>query len=476
MNLLKQTLFGLFLTVSALLFAAYEAQAGGCFSTTPSGDCVKWDQGDPVVWRPETGPLKGPPSEDGGGGGGGGGCNLVPEAQAIDVSNTQAVEIIQRSFDRWENVPLSQLDIQQGPPLNDGGDVNFTNLENFWIGSFITGETSTVDASGCYDTDPATECLNPVIFDHSGLVTQAIQGQCSYCFILGFAAILPETDDDSPQFTITNSTLRSSQAVVSGACLEPEVNDPFCPSNCCPTGIDLDVVEGTMTHEIGHFLGLDHTLTNKQEYLDCTDDDGCSAQALEDIPTMIGLFVEGADLKSLHQDDISTFAKIYPDTQAGANNFSDNTCSISGYVVTGIGTEDSGRCLEVVARRQGDTRSIAVAVPAGEFAPRVTQGVQNTSGTAGKNFDNCVGNASTCGAFVIDGLPAGTYTVDVQALSDPPQTPFNQWAQEPCIPPRAGASILDNPDATGVGPNDNLFGPINCTAGNNTAISKISSN
>jgi len=453
--------------------------AGGCFSTTPNGECVKWDQNQPVVWRPESGALKGPPSEQEGGGGGSGGCWLFPEAKAQDVGNAQAVQIIQDAFNRWMSVPNSDLTIQQGGSLPDGGDVNLTNIENFWTGSFITGDVSTLDPSLCYDADPNNDQnCGPIIFDHSGLVTQAIQGLCAHCDILGFAAILPQTQNDPPQFTISSPVLRNAQAVLSGACLEPAVIDPNC-GNCCPAGIDLNTAEGVMTHELGHFLGLDHTLVNKDEYLKCTTQN-CSNAELELIPTMIGLFVPGADLKTLHYDDMVTFAGLYP-AAGGAN-----TCTIRGNAQTSA--NGSGRCFEVIANRtvsgnvnDPPSKEFAAGTVAGAFEPRNSQGVPCP---AGVSYSSCVGqpgasndlkvhtNCTTganCGNFLIEGLDPGTYKIGVQAFqaNGNPSQPID-FVLEPCTPVRT-YSGTDNTafDLTG---DPNATPIVNCPAGGDITL------
>src|SRR6185295_3172515 len=139
------------------------------------------------------------------------------------------------------------------------------------------------------------------------------------------------------------------------------VVDPVC-GDCCPKGITIDNIEGTMTHELGHYLGLDHTMVNKDIYLDCNDDTGCSPDLLEKIPTMIGFFVPNMDFKTLHQDDISTFTTLYPKVGNG-------TCAITGIAAQSGGTPQRG--VEVVARNEAmDKQVYAVATIAGAFNKR----------------------------------------------------------------------------------------------------------
>ncbi len=435
-------------------------QAGGCFSTTKDGStlaatCVKWEQTRDVVWNFDAGPLKGPADEVGrdGGAGGGGGCQL---GKALDVSNAEGVAMVERAFQRWMDVPKSQLNIVKGGTLLGGEDVNFSNIEKVWAGGFKwpVPAPSEVDATGCYDDDPGTQCLNPIIFDHSGLVTNAIQGECQHCGILGFAAILPKVADDSPQDTILDPKLRSAQAVVSGACLEPRVIDPLC-GDCCPPGLTPDNVEGTMTHELGHYLGLDHVLINKAAFTDCNDADGCADALLEQIPTMIGFFVPKMNFNTLHEDDKRTYASLYP-----AATFANSTCTVSGISRLNGGAAQRG--LEIVARKVGDGENVAVGTISGSYAKRFTQGVAGAQGNDGKNVGNCDDTADNCAKYEIHGLEPGDYYLTVQDFTDPTDSSNLNFVLEPLTPPLHSAGILDDnlkPGDVGFEP---THGPFTC--------------
>lgn len=428
---------------AALLVAIPSAFAGGAFSTTPAGQPVLWDG--PVIWRAETGPIKGATGDaDGGGGGGGGGssgggCQLT---KSLDINNAQAIDIVRNAFNAWDNVPNASIDIQEGPSL--GVDVNFDNVENFWVGSFFGGtQSSTVTADGCYDGDPATECLNSVIFDSTSVaersITDAIQGQCARFSILAFAAILPQTANDA-QGTITNPALKSSQMVISGACVQPVIApDSACDfpdtadnEGSCPAGgISLEELQGTVTHEVGHYLGLDHTLTNKRNYIACQTGNGeCD---LENIPTMIGLFTPGANLGTLHYDDQTTFARYYP-AGGGAG-----TCTIKG--VVNHAQQFGGRCMEVVARLN-NSEATAASFVAGSEVPRPTQGIPGSSGTSGKNQSNCTAGDQSCGTYEIRGLQPGSYSIGVQNFSDSGAgSGLPSFILEPCTPALTSAAF-----------------------------------
>ncbi len=421
---------------ASLLFSSSSAFSGGAFSTTPAGEPVLW-QGATVTYRLDPGGLKGTEESEGGGGGGGaGGCSLFKEAKAITVNNADAANMVRHAFDQWKAVTNSAITINEGPML--GENVNLSNVENFWAGTFpgAGGVSSTYTAEDCYNGGP--NCLNSIIFDTSGLVTDAIQGRCARYGVLGFAAILPQTANDA-QGTITSKDLKAAQMVVSGACLDPAiVPDASCgstqfPSECPAGGISLEELQSTITHEVGHFLSLDHTLVTWQNYQDCQGlPGGNSANCnLEALPSMTGLFVENANYDTLAMDDEVTFRRYYPSGgMAGA------TCTIRGTVRQSDGTTDL-RCEEVVARLDNDPLKAAGFVSGAE-SPRVTQGIAftPTPATEGKNKANCTAN---CGAYEIRGLPPGTYTMGTHDFGDNAQRPFG-FILEPCTPAIADAS------------------------------------
>ncbi len=413
--------------------------AGGAFSTTPDGIPVLWDT--TITWRAEEGPLK---IDQGGGDGGGdsGGCQLT---KAISINNAQAVQMVDNAFRVWQAVPNSNIQVQQGPSL--GVEVDFFNLEDFFVGSFFGGSIpSNATSEGCYGLSNA-ECNNGVFFDSSVdpqlSEVDAVLGECMRFNVLAFASILPLVANDSPQFTIQEPGLRSAQMMISGTCVDP-VNPPDanCPSACPQGGVTLEQLQGTITHEVGHFIGLDHTLVNPDLFEKCLDGSINAAEA-EQIPTMIGLFCPAANLNTPARDDQAAAGTFYP-----AANFANLTCSISGITTLANGTPQ--RCLEVVARELGNDKGNAVATISGAFAERFTQGVNGLSGTSGKNIVNCTESAAQCAAYEIHGLTPGTYKMTVHDFSLTNGTGDFDFILEPCTPDFAsdsvGAAGIDDPD------------------------------
>ena len=251
--------------------------------------------------------------------------------------------------------------------------------------------------------------------------------------------------------------------MVSGACLEPRVIDPVC-GDCCPQGLTVDNIEGTMTHELGHYLGLDHTMTSKKEFIDCNDSNGCDDATKELIPTMIAFFVPGMNFNTLAEDDKVIFKSMYP-----ASNLASTTCSVSGVARRNNG--DPQRGLEVVARLIGDDKVTAASTISGAFSKRKTQGAAGAeiegNITDGKTIENCtsVETADNCAKYEIHGLTPGEYYLQVQDFTDDTDGSNMGFVIEPLSPPFSSGSVLDNPIDPNVANSSTQH--FTCTAGGN---------
>lgn len=142
-------------------------------------------------------------------------------------------------------------------------------------------------------------------------------------------------------------------------------------------------LQGIVAHEVGHLLGLDHT--------------GIQGAA------MYGFFTEGGAYfnRALSQDERIGAASLYP-----SGRFLAGTGAIGGMVVRQDGTSVFGAHIDAIDTA---TNSIVTSAISGLIATRPDGMPQQF--------------ASTSGAFLLTGLPPGSYRLSVEPL-DGPGSPF----------------------------------------------------
>jgi len=194
-------------------------------------------------------------------------------------TNAQAVTLAQDAIALWNGVGTSTARLAIGTPLAaDYTSANYTGV----LGSFFDG-------------------LNPILFDTDGSIIDAIFGAGARNYVLGYAgAAYAETGAAAGNYL-------EGEAVLNGF---------------------LDVAEATWTvafaHELGHFIGLDHS------QLDGSQDLAPSGYALM-YPYAYRL------LPSLHDDDVATVSSIYP-----AANVASVYGQLAGTFTTAAGTPIRG--------------------------------------------------------------------------------------------------------------------------------------
>jgi len=342
------------------------AHAGGAIKTNILGLPLHWEN--TITFNPDKGALK-----DG------------------VYSHEQSVQIIQDAFNTWMNAlgSSAEINIVQGVSLpEDGSDINQDNYQDL-----IGGGTD-----ACYDDDPGTQCLSPVVFDEDGEILDSLFGQCSKFSILGFAGF-DDIDDGSGD--PTHLIVRRGQALFSGACLPDADGNTEVKPGCgtCKRALSDQEIRTIITHEMGHLLGMDHSQVNPDSFALCGGIEGCPTNVAQDIPTMFPILVNQAEMLDLHRDDISYFQRMYGDTSGH--------CSITGRVLASDGATEV-RGVEVVARNlaPGMENSDAISFISGAEAPRVN--------SFGKGQGNC---REHCGDFNITGLNRGeSYQLCVQSI------------------------------------------------------------
>jgi len=342
------------------------AYAGGAIKTNILGLPLHWEG--TITFNPDKGTLK----------------NGV-------YTHAQSVQIIQDAFNAWTDAlgTSAEISIAEGVSLpEDGDDVTEDNYQEL-----IGGGTD-----ACYDNDPGTECLSPVVFDEDGEILDSLFGQCSKFSILGFAGY-DDIDDGSGD--PTQLIVRRGQALFSGACLPDALGNTEVKPGCgtCKRALTDQEIRTIITHEMGHLLGMDHSQVNPDSFALCGGVDGCPSNVAQDIPTMFPILVNQAQMLDLHRDDIAYIQRLYGNTS--------NDCTISGRVLASNGSTEV-RGVEVVARNlaPGMENSDAISFISGAEAPRVN--------SFGKGQGNC---REHCGDFTINGLQRGeSYQLCVQPI------------------------------------------------------------
>jgi len=345
----------IFIALTCLL--PLRAFGGGAHQTTLEGIPYRWEG--PVVYNVDRGDLK-------------------PGVTAY--SHDSVAQMVHDAFSTWQ-AALSNgvLQISEGASLpltsdtSAGSDVNASNF-------------------GLYINSP--KAVNPIVFDADGEIIDAIYGSCSKFSLLAFAGFETLNSD--------TAAVTKARAVFSGACIPDASGNTASKSGCGPCALTLDEnqVKTMILHELGHLLGMDHSQVNPNSYLECKADGVCPVSVEEDLPTMFPMIVPGAQMQTLHRDDIAYFNRLY-------GNPSLDTCSVSGKILASDGKTEL-RGVEVVARNV-DSRfaeTDAISFVSGAEAPRLS--------ASSKARENCAGD---CGNYEITGLQEGeSYQLCVQNI------------------------------------------------------------
>ena len=251
-------------------------------------------------------------------------------------TNAQAVGIAVYAFAQWDNISTAAL--------------SFTNA-----GSLARDVTSATDpyisGSGQYG-----DGINPVVFDVNGSITDARLGSGARNSVLGFAG--------SAYNTATNLYVEGS-AIING----------YLSGSA--TVSDEDRYRATMTHEIGHFLGLNHSQIGLHG----------------DYPTMYPVVQRPVDQQTLDADDIAAMSELYP-----TSTYTGTTGRITGTVTRNGGVSLSG--VNVVAMNTSTSATYSTVV-------------DYFSGGGGA-FAN---PPSASGTYTLSGLPAGNYYVRIEPIN-----------------------------------------------------------
>ncbi len=363
---------GIGLACALVLLVQPCARAGGPMVVGGPGFGV---EGRPFTWDLSSGPI--PYRSDGG-------------PLSATINNTAAITRVQGMFQVWQDVPTAAITYTRtGSILSVGsftdGDVSTAAEFNEVVGSCVAGTQS------------------PIIFDADGMIFDQLVGDPN---VIGFAGPC-KLDPDTGRILSGGGALNGR--------FQDGINNPTAsPPNFELTSNEFDEA---ITHELGHFSGLDHSQINVQVLNQPPGN--CNLDDLAGLPLMFPVFYcqskKSAGLPTLAPDDAAWISKLYPN-----GSYAPSYGIISGVIYFSDGiTHVQG--LNVIARRlddpstpQDESKRIAVSVVSGFlFTGNPGQPITGTN-SGGDPFGSR--NPTRIGYYEIP-APPGTYNVQVENIN-----------------------------------------------------------
>ena len=249
-------------------------------------------------------------------------ANIVFNIETGDLGtfpNPAADLLVMEALSLWNTVTTSTITLNKGADVVDSGgtgvDIDETNFTLYIPNPFNT--TIHNDDDG----------LNPIVYDDDGRIIDAFfgigQGSGPDASVVGFAAssIIIGTRYFTEGFAVINGNL--------------------------PPGIDVNTLKLIVAHEIGHYMGLDHTqadIANSERF-----NDGCTDGV--NYPLMYPYACRSS--LDTHPDDDAALSTLYPQADYYASQG-----QLTGRFVTTDGAAIRGANLWVENQLTGEVFSI----------------------------------------------------------------------------------------------------------------------
>jgi hypothetical protein len=356
----------------SLLLTRGLAIAGGPLTVTgPAatlpGKPFVWSTSSPIPYTVDTGPL-----------------SVNPSGQTV-INNTQGLARVNSLFKNWQAVPTTAIAFSYAGPITgiSGGDVKTIADFNTVKGTCNNGTQS------------------PVIFDANGSLLDALGLDP---LVIGFTSTC-------------KLDLQAGHVLSALVLLNGKFQDGVSTPSSDNFEISADQFDEAITHELGHFSGLDHSQINIDQFNGGAVNN-CDVDSLAGLPLMFPVTFcqsrKSAGLPILAPDDVAWISNLYPNP-----TYSANYGTLSGYILFSDGiTHAQG--LNVVARRVDDpntpadeSRRIAMSVVSGfRFTGNPGQAISGDN-TSGSSFGSR--NPALIGYYEIPVTP-GTYTVQIEPI------------------------------------------------------------
>ena len=188
-------------------------------------------------------------------------------------SNQDAISLIEPLYMDWQAVPTSEVKFERDDPGSLSFDVTASNFDPILNSQELLG-------------------YSPVIFDTDGTLLDAFLGNGAGNSVLGLSG--PITVSSGP---LVNQ-IAESQAIFNGRFVDgtDTVSNPESST---------DSFKGTIIHETGHGIGLDHSQINVEAIKP-----GATQEIKDSVPLEFPVAVN--DLYLIRRDDASSISLLYP--------------------------------------------------------------------------------------------------------------------------------------------------------------------
>ena len=309
---------------------------------------------------------------------------------ATVIDHNTGAQRVQNMFGVWQSVSTAKISFTNVGPIQPagsytGGDLQTAQQFNDVIGSCKSGAQS------------------PVIFDANGNLLASLGLPPE---VIGFTM--------SCDIDTAHGFLISAAVVLNGAFQDGvDIGNNY--------ELSANQFDEAITHELGHFSGLDHSQINVDVLTNIVFP--CEVDTLAGLPLMFPIALcqarKDAGLPVLSPDDVSWISSLYPNNPAssygtisGVIYFNDGVSPMQGANVIARLIDDPGTDVD-------ETRRVAVSVVSGylytanpgQSVTAVLGGVEdNTNGwSAGSR------NPAMIGFYRIS-VPPGTYTLEVEEV------------------------------------------------------------
>jgi hypothetical protein len=370
-----KTLRATFLILSLFILGSGAAFAGGpLYVGSPNfggdGKLLTWDPAKmPIQYRLDPGPL------------------------SSTIDHNAGAQRIQNMLSVWQGVPTAAISFNNAGPIlasgsYTGGDVSTLSQYNAVVGSCSSGTQS------------------PVVFDANGSLSSAL-GMAPE--VIGFAHAC--SFDAAGHIGTAMITLNGKMQ--DGVSSNTQSNPNY--------ELTANEFDESITHEFGHFIGLDHSQINVN-LLDVFDGN-CNLDDQAGSPLMFPFEVckarKDVGLPVLAPDDVAWVSKLYPGgNQATAYGIISGIILFPDGVSQFQGVNVIARAVDDPRTPEDESRRIAVSVISG-FLFTGNPGQNVTAAMADPLENNTNGsrygsrNSQLIGYYEIP-VPPGTYTVQVE--------------------------------------------------------------